>query len=143
MDSVFWNISNLATDQIPPEKILIDQATSLKNLTNRVLEASLENSRLRSAISGFNMLTTFNICVPKLDDYTLPILYMFSNPEELYPVTISEETSDNYLPINGKTADNEEEFSIIIQGILSSPRITAIIQSLYNKAKSLRQPMIY
>ncbi|OBR95151.1 MULTISPECIES: hypothetical protein [Clostridium] len=137
MDNL-WNLQDIDKKvSNSPNLILEEQARYFEKTIKGVLYAKIINTRLKSNddVQEYKLATSFNIVSPELDNYTYTLFTVYSNPEANYPVAISVNNNEDYIDID-YTCNNETEFIRDLSKILSSDKVTDIIEVLYSKSKN-------
>ena len=135
-------------DVMSPSLILKVRAEALKTQTNGILYAEINSEEIDE---GENIRLTFDIIVPLLDDYRHSILMVGHAKDFPYPAIVDAEvfrddkSSFRVLlergfigAITGKPinrADNDEEFSALIDKVVWSSQVGTALQSLIARAK--------
>ena len=123
-----------------PDSILKEQCALLTQKTNYVLYGKMTNYKINDDDKddiGVELASQFDICVPKLDNYSTTLLIMYSHPESEYPISIT--VGNGYIEdleeFNPKySCKTQEEFENAIKKILSSQEVTNKVMILYSKA---------
>lgn len=119
--------------------ILEEQARYFEKTIKGVLYAKIINARLKSnadiQIQEYKLATSFNIVSPVLDNYTYTLFTVYSNPESNYPIAISVNNNEDYIDLD-YTCNNKTEFIRDLSKILSSDKVTEIIEVIYSKSKN-------
>lgn len=135
---------SLEADNSIINKILIDQATLLTKKTDGVLRGKVSN-RVITAYREENLIeTTFEVSVPNLEDYIASLFYVYSKPEENYPVYITfervsggrlkrEHLETIFFGTRGFSIKSEEEIEKTIVEVLGSKYVNNTIKVLYQK----------
>jgi len=137
MDNL-WNLKDINKKVASsPNLILEEQAKYFEKAVKDVLYAKIINTKLKNndGIQEYKLATSFNIVSPTLDNYTYTLFTVYSNPESNYPLSISVNNNEEYIDFD-YTCNDENEFIKDLAEILSSTKITEIIEVLYSKSKN-------
>jgi len=139
-----WGFKNFTelevSTQDMPDSILKEQIGLLAEKTNYHLYGKARSIKIRSEDIFFKLATIFDIVVPSLDNYSVTILIMYSNPESDYPVAISvgnslEEDIESFNP--RYNCEDKEGFIESIKEILDSQEVLHMVKILFSKANML------
>lgn len=137
----FWTFDKVKVLSV--NSVLKQQADLLTKKTDGVLQGRLVNCRIEEELIEYDLVTLFQVLVPKLDDYTCTLFQVFSRANQNFPVCIvSKETDErvlkkdiySWLELNGKEVCNEQEFEKVLKELLGSTKINETISVLYSKA---------
>jgi hypothetical protein len=124
---------NLWGDSFKPELIRTpyiiwrEQASLLGQLTDNLIEATTERSRM----STIHIEVKLSIIAPALENYTYRVLSVIYKVDQIYPLEVID-----HQTLVTETCENEEQFIDTIGKILSSDRVKTVINSLLSQIKS-------
>lgn len=125
-----WRVKFTESTPVPsPAALLRAQAEYLGERTGGVVTATVTSRTVRSSAQ---MVHTFRLVVPDLDDYSYSLLQLVSGPAP-YPITIRWGDEELAAPDQDALVDG-------LRMVFNSPRTTEIITNLMQMAEDTETP---
>lgn len=109
-----------------PVAVIREQASLLGELTNGLVRGAVHTSGSDLVVHELNLI------VPALNNYTYTLLFVRHDPLTLYPVYIG-------VPAwaEGGQAENEAEFTELLEQYLRDERTQSVLRSLIMQARDI------
>lgn len=108
---------------ISPKALMLEQAESLTNKTNKILLGRISTSGQKAKKLQYN----FTIVAPALDNYTY-LLFVVHHGLTYYPLSF-------VVGNTSKSIDNEESFIASMKDLFNSEGTKKVLTSLYSQSK--------
>lgn len=120
-----WGDLPLEDSVRTPSVVLREQASLLTEATNGLL---IGNVTRRSTPDSSNLISTLEIIVPSLNNYSISIAEIKYPITTMYPLTVISHVKDY-----SEECQTEEEIERVLGGILSSQSVKTIISGLLSQ----------